>query len=405
MSSLYLIRLGEIALKGLNRSMFENMLRQNIKAKLKGYHNTITKQKGRLFLKIGDDCPREVVDTALSTTFGIVGYSRSFSAPKELEAIHEAAREAIGEGPFAEGKGSFKVISRRADKSFPLTSYQLDVELAKTVHEVHPDLTVDVKNPDLVLYCEIRDKAYLYTTQKKGLGGLPVGSAGKGLLLLSGGLDSPVAGFLAAKRGVKMDCLYFHAYPYTSDEALEKVKTLASLIAPYLQGTRLWVAHFTEAQLQIKRTALENETTLMFRAAMMTLANRHSEQIGSQCIITGEALSQVASQTLEGLSFSDSFSEQLVLRPLIGMDKQEIMDLARKIGTYETSILPYEDCCVLFSPKHPLTRPDKAVATEHYNTMGIEPFIEEALSNLEMFHFNELGEIIEENRPIPNRLF
>ncbi|NLK14266.1 MAG: tRNA 4-thiouridine(8) synthase ThiI, partial [Spirochaetales bacterium] len=356
-------------------------------------------------LKIGDDCPREVVDTALSTTFGIVGYSRSFSAPKELEAIHEAAREAIGEGPFAEGKGSFKVISRRADKSFPLTSYQLDVELAKTVHEVHPDLTVDVKNPDLVLYCEIRDKAYLYTTQKKGLGGLPVGSAGKGLLLLSGGLDSPVAGFLAAKRGVKMDCLYFHAYPYTSDEALEKVKTLASLIAPYLQGTRLWVAHFTEAQLQIKRTALENETTLMFRAAMMTLANRHSEWTGSQCIITGEALSQVASQTLEGLSFSDSFSEQLVLRPLIGMDKQEIMDLARKIGTYETSILPYEDCCVLFSPKHPLTRPDKAVATEHYNTMGIEPFIEEALSNLEVFHFNELGEIIEENRPTPNRLF
>ncbi|HPB42292.1 MAG TPA: THUMP domain-containing protein, partial [Sphaerochaeta sp.] len=216
MNTLYVIRLGEIALKGLNRPMFENMLRRNIKAKLKGYRNTITKQKGRLFLQIGDDCPREVVDTALSTTFGIVGYSRSFSAPKELEAIHKAAREAIGEGPFAEGKGSFKVISRRADKSFPLTSYQLDVELAKTVHEVHPDLTVDVKNPDLVLYCEIRDKAYLYTTQKKGLGGLPVGSAGKGLLLLSGGLDSPVAGFLAAKRGVKMDCLYFHAYPYTS---------------------------------------------------------------------------------------------------------------------------------------------------------------------------------------------
>lgn len=405
MNTLYVIRLGEIALKGLNRSMFENMLRQNIKAKLKGYHNTITKQKGRLFLKIGDDCPREVVDTALSTTFGIVGYSRSFSAPKELEAIHEAAREAIGEGPFAEGKGSFKVISRRADKSFHLTSYQLDIELARTIHEVYPDLTVDVKNPDLILHCEIRDKAYLYTSPKKGLGGLPVGSAGKGMLLLSGGLDSPVAGFLAAKRGVKMDCLYFHAYPYTSDEALEKVKTLASLIAPYLQGTRLWVAHFTEAQLQIKRTAPENETTLMFRAAMMTLANRHSERTGSQCIITGEALGQVASQTLEGLSFSDSFSEQLVLRPLIGMDKQEIMDLARKIGTYETSILPYEDCCVLFSPKHPLTRPDKTVVTEHYNAMGIEPFIEEALSNLEVFHFNELGEIIEENRPTPNRLF
>jgi len=214
-----------------------------------------------------------------------------------------------------------------------------------------------------------------------------------------------MAGFLAAKRGVKMDCLYFHAYPYTSDEALEKVKTLASLIAPYLQGTRLWVAHFTEAQLQIKRTAPENETTLMFRAAMMTLANRHSERTGSQCIITGEALSQVASQTLEGLSFSDSFSEQLVLRPLIGMDKQEIMDLARKIGTYETSILPYEDCCVLFSPKHPLTRPDKVVATEHYNAMWIEPFIEEALSNLEVFHFDERGEIIEKNHPTPDPVF
>lgn len=394
MSTQYLIRLGEIALKGLNRSMFENMLRQNIKAKLRGYRNTITKQKGRLFLEIVDECPQEVIESALSTTFGIVGYSRSYSAPKELAAIKALAKEAITEGPFAAGTGSFKVISRRADKSFPLTSYQLDVELAKTIHEVHPNLTVNVKTPDLVLYCEIRDKAYLYTSPKKGLGGLPVGSAGKGMLLLSGGLDSPVAAFLAAKRGVRMDCLYFHAYPYTSDEALEKVKTLASLIAPFTQGTRLWVVNFTEAQLQIKRTAPLNETTLMFRAAMMTLANKHSENTGSQAIITGEALSQVASQTLEGLSFSDSFSEQLVIRPLIGMDKQEIMDIAKRIGTYETSILPYEDCCVLFSPKHPLTRPDKKVVTEHYHEMEIEPFIEEALETLEVFHYNELGELI-----------
>ena len=393
MSTQYLIRLGEIALKGLNRSMFENMLRQNIKAKLKGYKNTITKQKGRLFLEITQECPPEVIDFALSTTFGIVGYSRSFSAPKDLKKIQETVKEAISEGPFAEGVGSFKVISRRADKSFPLTSYQLDVELASTIHEVHPNLTVDVKNPDLILYCEIRDKAYLYTSPKKGLGGLPVSSAGRGVLLLSGGLDSPVAAFLAAKRGVKIDCLYFHACPYTSDEALEKVKTLASLISPYTQGTRLFVVPFTEAQLHIKRTAPINETTLMFRAAMMSLANKHSEATNNQCIITGEALSQVASQTLEGLSFSDSFSDQLVLRPLIGMDKQEIMDLAKMIGTYETSILPYEDCCVLFSPKHPLTRPDKAEVTEHYKAMAIEPYIDEALTKLEVFHFNERGEL------------
>jgi thiamine biosynthesis protein ThiI len=211
------------------------------------------------------------------------------------------------------------------------------------------------------------------------------------MLLLSGGIDSPVAGYRMAQRGLKMDCIYFHAYPYTSDQALEKVKTLASLIAPYLQGTRLYVIPFTEAQLWIKQHSREDETTLMFRAAMMYVANAISKSQEGSCIVTGEALSQVASQTLESMAFTDSMSEQLVLRPLVGMDKQEIMNLAMKIGTYETSILPYEDCCVIFSPKHPLVHPDKSVEQEHYRTMAIEPLLEEAIKNTEIVDFGADG--------------
>ncbi|NLK06079.1 MAG: tRNA 4-thiouridine(8) synthase ThiI, partial [Spirochaetales bacterium] len=188
-------------------------------------------------------------------------------------------------------------------------------------------------------------------------------------------------------------CIYFHAYPYTSDQALEKVKTLASLLAPYLQGTRLHVVPFTEAQLWIKQHSPEDETTLMFRASMMKVANKISVQQEGLCIVTGEAMSQVASQTLESLSFTDSMSDQVVMRPLVGMDKQEIMDLAKKIGTYETSILPYEDCCVIFSPRHPLVRPDKNIVTEHYHAMGIEALLDEAVANTEVFDFGPDGQL------------
>ncbi len=391
-STLYLVRLGEISLKGLNRDFFEKRLKQNIKNKLKGYRTQVSKQKGRIFFEISNDCPHETIELAFSTTFGVVGYSRCLSCEKDVEAIRKTAKQVLEDSPFTKGTGTFKCISKRADKSFALTSYQLDCMLGLVVHELFPAMTVDVKQPEHVIHCEIRDKAYLYTSSKKGPGGLPVTTAGKGMLLLSGGIDSPVAAYRMAQRGLKMECIYFHAYPYTSELALEKVKTLAKLLAPYLQGTRLHVVPFTEAQLWIKQHCPEDETTLMFRASMMQVANAISVAQEGMCIVTGEALSQVASQTLESMSFTDSMSEQLVLRPLVGMNKQEIMDLAIQIGTYETSILPYEDCCVIFSPRHPLVHPNKAIVTEHFQAMQIEPLLAEAIAKTEVFDFGPNGE-------------
>ncbi|MFA6784342.1 MAG: tRNA 4-thiouridine(8) synthase ThiI [Spirochaetia bacterium] len=394
-STLYLVRLGEISLKGLNRDFFEKRLKQNIKNKLKPYRSLVSKQKGRIYFDISNECPEEQIKQALNTTFGVVGFSKCIRCDKDIESIKAKAAELIKEEPFASGKGTFKSVTKRADKQFPLTSYQIDCELGGVVLDAYPDMTVDVQNPDKTIFCEIRDRAYLYTSPQPGPGGLPVTTAGKGMLLLSGGIDSPVAGYRMAKRGLKMDCIYFHAYPYTSELALDKVKKLASLIAPYLQGTRLHVVSFTDPQLWIKDHSPEDEHTLMFRAAMMKVANAISVIQEGQCIVTGEALSQVASQTLESMVFTDSRSEQLVLRPLVGMDKQEIMDLAKKIGTYETSILPYEDCCVIFSPKHPLVRPNKQIVTEHFEQMDIDTLLQIAIDTTQTFDFGPDGRLLE----------
>lgn len=394
-STLYLVRLGEISLKGLNRDFFEKRLKQNIKNKLKPYRSLVSKQKGRIYFDISNECPEEQIKQALNTTFGVVGFSKCIRCDKDIESIKAKAAELIKEEPFASGKGTFKSVTKRADKQFPLTSYQIDCELGGVVLDAYPDMTVDVQNPDKTIFCEIRDRAYLYTSPQPGPGGLPVTTAGKGMLLLSGGIDSPVAGYRMAKRGLKMDCIYFHAYPYTSELALDKVKKLASLIAPYLQGTRLHVVSFTDPQLWIKDHSPEDEHTLMFRAAMMKVANAISIIQEGQCIVTGEALSQVASQTLESMVFTDSRSEQLVLRPLVGMDKQEIMDLAKKIGTYETSILPYEDCCVIFSPKHPLVRPNKQIVTEHFEQMDIDTLLQIAIDTTQTFDFGPDGRLLE----------
>lgn len=386
---LYLLKLGEISLKGLNRDFFEKKLKNNIKHKLKGYHTICKKQKGRMYFYIANECPEEKIEKALSTTFGVVGYSRSINCAKNWEAIVSVAKKLIEDAPFSSGIGNFKVETRRADKSFPMTSYEISGELGGIVLDRYPEMAVKVKNPEKVLFCEIRDQAYLYTSPKPGLGGLPTGTAGKGLLLLSGGIDSPVAGFRMAKRGLSQDCLYFHAYPYTSDQALQKVKDLAYLISPYLQGTRLYVINFTEIELWIKDNSNEEEHTLMMRAAMLKCANKVAEMAKAKAIVTGEALSQVASQTLDSLCFTNSMSKLPVLRPLIGMDKQEIVDTSVKIGTYETSILPYDDCCVIFSPKHPKVRPDVIEETEAYEKMNINDLVDKAVEAVEVFPFVE----------------
>lgn len=390
---LYLIKEGEISLKGGNRNLFEKQLRHNIKNKIRPYHSDITKQKGRLYARFAEDVPEELIEKALKTTPGITGFARAHRAEKSIEGIIAKAKEILPSSSFKNGE-SFRVTVKREDKTFPLNSHDTACELADAVFSLFPDMAVDLKHPDHILTCEIRNDVYLYTGEEKGEGGLPYATAGKGMLLLSGGIDSPVAGYMMAKRGMKLDAIYFHAYPYTSEMALEKVKKLASIIAPYLGGLRLFVVPFTDGQIHIRDNGYEEEATLMFRAAMMQTATRIAKENGGISIVTGEALSQVASQTLDATSFTDSMTDLLVLRPLVGMDKEEIIEKAISIGSYETSILPYEDCCVVFSPKHPVTRPVKEVARRHFEELNMASIIDEAVRNTEVYAFDPMGKEI-----------
>ncbi|PKL13775.1 MAG: tRNA 4-thiouridine(8) synthase ThiI [Spirochaetae bacterium HGW-Spirochaetae-8] len=382
----YLIRLGEISLKGLNRDFFERKLKDNIKYKLRPYHSHCAKQKGRMFIEIDAAASDEQIHSAISTSFGVVGYSRAIRCEKSMDAIFGAALELANQKHFTEGKTSFKVETVRADKKFPLKSYDISGEIGGLILDNFPQLHVDVKHPQSVLNVEIRDFAYLYASPEEGPGGLPVGTAGRGMLMLSGGLDSPVAGYRMAKRGLRQEAVYFHAYPYTSDEAKEKVILLGKILSPYCSGITLHVVPFTDVQLHIKAHSNLEENTLLMRACMVRIANALAVKRNCKCIVTGESLSQVASQTLESLAYTDSMSELPVFRPLIGMDKEEIVITARKIGTYETSILPYEDCCTIFSPKHPLVRPDKGALTASFQKMEIEALMLAAAENAEMYN-------------------
>ena len=386
--NLYLIRLGEISLKGLNRNFFEKKLKNNIKLKIHPYRSLLTREKGRFYLYVSKDCPEEIILKTLRTTFGVVGFSKALVCDKDWNQIVANAKALIENEPFADGTGTFKVECRRGDKNFFMNSYQIESELGGVVLDRYPDMKVKVKNPEKELRVEIRDKAYMYTSPIPGPGGLPVGTAGKGLLLLSGGIDSPVAGWRMAKRGLKQDCLYFHAYPYTSDMALQKVKDLARIIAPYNQGTNLVVVNFTECELWIKDHSKEEEHTLMMRAGMMKVANMIAKARECKVLVTGEALGQVASQTLESMCFTNSMSELPVLRPLVAMDKEEIISTARQIGTFETSILPYDDCCVIFSPKHPLVRPEVDQEQKSFMDMNIDELLAKCVSEAEEFEIS-----------------
>ena len=382
----YLVRLGEIALKGLNRDFFERKLKDNIKYKLRPHHSHCLKQKGRMFFEIDGEASDEQIHQAISTSFGVVGFSRAIRCEKSMDAIIAAALELAGQKHFTAGKSSFKVETVRADKKFPLQSYDISGELGYRILTAFPQLHVDVKKPDSILHVEIRDQAYLYASPEAGQGGLPVGTAGRGMLMLSGGIDSPVAAYRMAKRGLRQEAVYFHAYPYTSDEAKEKVITLARILSPYCSGITLHVVPFTAVQLHIKAHSNMEENTLLMRACMVRIANTLADKRNCKCIVTGESLSQVASQTLESLAYTDSMSELPVFRPLIGMDKEEIVITSRNIGTYETSILPFEDCCTIFSPKHPLVRPDKQALTASYHKMEIDQLLLDALENTEMLN-------------------
>jgi thiamine biosynthesis protein ThiI len=326
-------------------------------------------------------CPAascEKVEDALNHLMGISGWAKTRKCEKTAEAVMSACIEE-GRELYKKGVCTFKIEARRTDKSFPLDSYALRSKGGEEVLRAVPGLTVDVHAPQGIIEVEIREKAYIFGLAKKGLRGLPVGSAGRGLLLLSGGIDSPVAGFMMASRGMGIDAVYFHAWPYTSEDARQKVITLAEIVGRYSMGIRLCTIGFTAVQMRIKEKAPEPWITVLLRMAMMECAEKLSRRLKTKCLITGESLSQVASQTVENINCTGSRIKLPVLRPLIGADKESIIRTAERIGTYETSILPYEDCCVLFSPPHPVLRGAVEEAGKLYEALELDELIDTAL--------------------------
>ena len=374
-SRFFIGKIGELILKGSNIKLFERQLVKNTKSYLSQVNAKVSLNSGRLYVECDDQAaPR--VEAALDHLIGITGWAEAVIVEKDIEAIKD---EVLNEAIKARDAGAktFKLDARRSDKSFPLDHYGIVCEAAEKAYG-QKILDVDVKNPDITIMIEIRDHCFVYSNRKKGRRGLPVGVSGKGLLLLSGGLDSPVAGYRMIRRGMTIDCAYFHAYPYTSDQAREKVEKLASILAQYGLRTHINIIPFTDVQMQIKKKSPEGFTTLMLRLCMMKCANMLAQRIGASCLITGESLGQVASQTIENMSCTESMAQLPLLRPLVGMDKEEIVETAKEIGTYETSILPYEDCCVLFSPRHPVLRARVEEAKEIYESLQVEDLIKEA---------------------------
>jgi thiamine biosynthesis protein ThiI len=379
MDAFYLIKIGEILLKLGNRREFEDRLRSQLHKRFDSADipHTIEMYPGRYFVTVPEERSADA-EFILARTPGVNGYARAIKAQKSVEAVLAAAIE-VARGRLAQGKRSFKAESRRSDKSFPLGSFELSARIGEVVLAAFPESRVDLHRPEFTINAEIRERAYIFADPEPGVRGLPVGSGGKGILLLSGGIDSPVAGYMMARRGLALEALYFHSYPYTSQEAKDKVASLAHVLSAYTGNLVLWTAPFTETQLKIKKDAREDLTTLMMRAAMMRAAGLLAERIGANCIVTGESLGQVASQTAENLRLTQSLTDYPVLRPLVGIDKEETITLAKRIGSFDISILPYEDCCVLFSPKHPMLKAKLEREREAYDRLDLDALIIDAL--------------------------
>lgn len=382
MERVLLVRYAEIHLKGLNRPFFERLLVERIKRALDPLEPNVEREQGRVFVY---GVPEQSVDDCvdrLCRVFGIHSVSVARCVEKDWEAIRTAAIEEIAS--FAAEATTFKCFARRADKRFPMTSEQLCRELGHEILEAYPDLSVDVHHPALSLTVEIRQShAFVYSGEVLGAGGMPVGSNGKAMLLISGGIDSPVAGYMIAKRGVMLDAVHFYSYPYTSERARDKVVELAKLVSRYAGMIHLYLVPFTDIQMTIYDKCPSTETTVLMRRLMMKIAERIAKETGSQALITGESIGQVASQTIESLCVTDDAVSMPVFRPLIGFDKEEIIEKAQKIGTFETSILPYEDCCTVFVPKHPVTKPKVDKLRESEALVDFEPLIEKAIEQTE----------------------
>jgi len=380
----WLLKPAELTLKGNNRKSFEGVLKSNIQRLLSKVDSNIKLKftAGRYYVQAPQEKDEEV-ENALSHLIGISGWAKTVFCEKTPDAVFAACVEE-GKKLFEQGIKSFKIDARRTDKSFPLSSYELCCNAGNAVTNAFSELKVDIHNPQDIIRIEIREKALIYSGGKKGLGGLPVGTAGRGMLLLSGGIDSPAAGFLMALRGMIIDAIHFHAYPYTSLEAKQKVIRLAEITGSYCMGIRLYILNFTKVQMRIKERSPAAWTTVLLRMAMMEAAEKAAIKLKCKCLITGESLSQVASQTIENLTCTQNRIKLPVLRPLIGFNKEDIINIAKRIGTFEISIEPYEDCCTLFTPLHPVLYGDKEEANTLYEKLELEELIDEALRDYEV---------------------
>ena len=386
MKEILLCKYGEILLKGANKKYFEDVLMRELRKRAKHYGNfDITRAQSTIYIEPKDDnCDIDgMLDSALCV-FGIVSIGRSAMCEKNMDAIRALARSYIP--AFLEGKKTFKVEARRSDKRFELGSMEISREIGYELLRACPHIKVDVHNPDVTVRVEIRELgAYIHAGAYKAAGGMPVGTNGKGLLLLSGGIDSPVAGYMMAKRGLALEAVYFESFPYTSEQAREKVLTLARLVSRYSGPINVHVVSLTHIQEELVRACEEDYFTLLLRRYMMAIADKIAESRHLGALITGESLGQVASQTMQALMVTDIMANRPVFRPCIGMDKEEIVQIAHKIKTFETSILPYEDCCTVFTPKHPRTRPELEKVVAEEKKLDFDALVEEALGTLQTF--------------------
>ena len=367
MREVILCKYGEIVLKGLNKSYFESTMVSAVKRRMAGLGNCeIRYGQSVLYIEpLDDDFAFEEALRRVKCVFGIVNVIRAASCEKNLESILATAKEYLPD--YLRGAKSFKVTGKRADKRFPMTSPQISAQVGGAILSVMPKIDVDLYNPEKIVHVEIRENAaFLHADDSRGAGGIPSGTSGRALLLLSGGIDSPVAGYMVAKRGAVIEALHFESFPYTSERAKEKVLELARLVTEYTGKMNVHVISLTKIQEELKKSINEEYFTLLLRRSMMRLAERVARKHHCEALVTGESLGQVASQTMQALGVTDSVVNMPVFRPCIGMDKEEIITIARKINTFETSILPYEDCCTVFTPKHPKTRPvlEKVIAEE-----------------------------------------
>ena len=381
MEKVIIIRYSELHLKGKNRGYFERVLITNIEKSLKGLKHELKRQSGRYLVENFDGFDVDEIISRLKKVFGIHSFSVALKVNSDMNAIYKAAEEVCLDN------GSFKVETHRADKAFPLNSLQISAEIGGRLLNKFKNLSVDVHNPQFVINIDVRENGttLVFNEFFKGAGGMPVGSSGKGLLLISGGIDSPVAGHLIAKRGMQLTCIHFHSYPYTKMQASDKVVELAKVLSDYTCGTKLNIVSVTHIQEEIHKKCNGEYMVTLLRRFMMRIAEIIAKKCGAQCLITGESLGQVASQTVEGITSSNSVVKYLpVLRPLCGFDKEEIIERSRYMGAYDISIQPYEDCCTVFLPKHPVIKPSIESILDEEKKLDVEKLIEDAVATLEV---------------------